>query len=101
MGFSQEEGWTMSVTKERIKYIMNTAPQAVTERYVSNLVTNGRNREFDIDIIEMRETVIEGTLVGYYFEARVLSKTTPQNGRGATLSSAVRNALTKHGVTFR
>jgi hypothetical protein len=80
---------------------MNTSPQAVTDRYVTNLINYGRNREFDIDYITMKENVVESTQVGTYYAARVLSKSGAEIAVGATLSQAVRNCLIKHGVTFR
>lgn len=83
------------------RYLMNPTPQAVTERYVTNLINYGRNREFDIEMITMKENVVESTQVGTYFSARVLSKTSAEQAVGATLSQAVRNCLIKHGVTFR
>lgn len=80
---------------------MNNAPQQVTERYVSNLIHNGRNKEFDIDCIQMKESIVEGTLVGYYFYARLVSKQDAESAHGATLAQAVRNVLIKYGCTFR
>lgn len=82
------------------------APQSVTERYVSNLLHYGRNKEFDIDYIKKIDNVVEDENVGVYFVARV--NVTNQNagpfGRmanGATIQQALRRALEKHGVTFR
>jgi hypothetical protein len=77
------------------------APQSVTERYVSNLLHYGRNKEFDIEMVTMRENIVDATQVGIYFTVRVLSKTGAESGVGATIAQAVRQALTKHGVTFR
>lgn len=81
--------------------IMNTAPQQVTERYLSNLLHYGRNKEFDVEMITMKENIIEATQVGVYYTVRILSKTSAENAVGATIAQAVRNGLTKHGVTFR
>lgn len=81
---------------------MNPSPQAVTERYVSNLIHNGRNREFDIRRIDQQENIVEEVEVGRYHRAFVMdTKTETQVGVGATIAQAVRAALTKHGVTFR
>lgn len=84
---------------------MNTAPQQVTERYVSNLISNGRNKEFDITTIAIRDAYASGISnehIGYYFTATINgSPGTTQCGAGATISQAVRRALEKHGVTFR
>lgn len=80
---------------------MTNAPQSVTQRYISNLIHNGRNKEFDIEMITMKEHVVESTTVGYYFTTRVLSKTGAEHAHGATIQQAVHNALLKHGTTFR
>jgi hypothetical protein len=76
---------------------MSTSPQAVTERYVTNLINYGRNREFDIDYIKQMPNVVDGENVGVYYVARIGN----QIANGATISQAVRRALEKHGVTFR
>lgn len=78
-----------------------TSPQAVTERYISNLIHNGRNKEFDIEMITMKGNVVEGTQVGVYYTVRILSKSNAEHGLGATITQAVRNCLLKYGVTFR
>lgn len=106
MGFSQEEGWTISVIPERIKYIMNTSPQAVTERYVSNLISYGRNREFAILKITMHHAIANEEIVGEYFTVKLdrypfVEDTKPTEASGATIALAVRRCLEKHGVTFR
>ena len=80
---------------------MDNAPKAITERYISNLIHNGRNREFDIDSVVMEEHVVETTVVGYFYRVRLLAKTDAEVGVGATIAAAVRNALHKFGVTFR
>jgi ribosomal protein S6 len=87
----------------KIQQTMNTAPQQVTERYVTNLINQGRNREFDVVDIRRLWNKVEGVNVGTYYEAYVeLSSASHQeNGFGATISQAVRNALIKHGVTLR
>lgn len=91
--------------RESKKYypFMNPTPQAVTERYVSNLITNGRNKEFDIDMIVRRTTLVDGEVVGYYFSVKLINVrlAEEQNTSGATISQAVRRALEKYGVTFR
>lgn len=76
-------------------------PQAVTQRYISNLIHNGRNKEFDIEMVTMKENIVDSTQVGAYFTVRVLSKTGAESGVGATIQQAIQQALTKHGVTFR
>lgn len=78
------------------------APQAVTERYVSNLIHYGRNKEFNIIKIIRQENMVSGDLVGFYYETVIDSKFVfNEIGRGATIAQAVRGALIKHGVTFR
>lgn len=80
---------------------MNTPPQAVTERYVSNLIHLGSNKEFNLSKLTQQPSVVSGETVGHYYEAVVGSQKDYQIGRGATVSQAVRRALIKHGVTFR
>jgi ssDNA-binding replication factor A large subunit len=83
---------------------MNTAPQQVTERYVSNLINYGRNREFEIVEINQQAAIAHDEVVGFYYEARTNTANGEVKGvagRGATISQAVRRALEKHGVTFR
>lgn len=83
---------------------MTTTPQAVTERYVSNLIHYGRNKEFDIITIKREESFHDGQYVGCFFIATTVP-TIPGHGShygsGATISQAVRRSLEKHGVTFR
>jgi hypothetical protein len=76
---------------------MSTAPQSVTERYVSNLLHYGRNKEFDIDYIKQMPNVVEDENVGYYYVVRIGNQT----ANGATIQQAVHRCLEKHGVTFR
>lgn len=80
-----------------------TTPQAVTERYVSNLIHYGRNKEFDIGTISRQISEDDDIVVGVYFQALVVAQTTHEKtfACGATISQAVRRALEKHGVTFR
>lgn len=84
---------------------MPTQPQAVTERYVSNLIHNGRNKEFDIINIDIHESKSNNEeVVGYYFEVLlrgVNGRVHQQTAAGATIAQATRRALEKHGVTFR
>lgn len=81
--------------------LMNPTPQAVTERYVSNLITNGRNKEFDVNTIVQRTHHVEGEPCGVYFTAVIDYQKVSRDAHGATVSQAVRRALEKHGVTFR
>lgn len=86
---------------------MTTIPQAVTERYVSNLIHYGRNKEFDICSIQRQITEDDGVVVGVYFTVMIRLQIAPEGSAdkiiasGATISQAVRRALEKHGVTFR
>lgn len=84
---------------------MPTQPQAVTERYVSNLIHNGRNKEFDIIAIERCfSKSADNEVVGVYFVCVVElanDPTTFKSAPGASIAQAVRRALEKHGVTFR
>lgn len=83
---------------------MNTAPQSVTERYITNLINYGRNREFDIVKVTRETTTVDDQQVGVWFSSSVAKGTDlvhDKVGCGATISQAVRRALEKHGVTFR
>ena len=83
---------------------MTNLPQQVTERYVSNLIANGRNKDFDIDIVQRNPHVVDEVHIGYYYQVRI--ETAGLGGKvaygvGATIAQAVRRCLEKHGVTFR
>lgn len=79
-----------------------TSPQSVTQRYLSNLIHNGRNHEFDIDILIRRSNMVDGTVCGYYFTAKVVSTADILfECSGATPTQAIQRCLEKHGVTFR
>lgn len=83
-----------------------SSPQAVTERYVSNLLHYGRNKEFDIATISRDVTIVDETCVGVYFNVLLTKQNASgelphQRASGATIAQALRRALEKHGVTFR
>lgn len=81
--------------------IMNNTPQQVTERYISNLLHHGQNREFNLEETSRHPHIVEGTVVGSYFQTRVSSNESQAAGFGATIHAAVKQALAKLGVTFR
>jgi hypothetical protein len=76
-------------------------PTQVTERYLSNLLHYGRNKEFDINFIKKFDNKIDDEIVGVYFTVRVDQGNNGLLASGATISQALRRALEKHGVTFR
>lgn len=79
-----------------------TAPQSVTERYVSNLIMHGSNKEFSIDIVTRRSIGVEGDHIGFYYTVKTIDNTNKEiDASGPTIACAVRAALIKHGVTFR
>jgi hypothetical protein len=82
---------------------MTTIPQAVTERYVSNLIHYGRNKEFDITNITRNENKVGDEVTGYYFHVCIMNPVaeTFRRSCAATIAQGVRNCLIKHGVTFR
>lgn len=82
---------------------MPTPPQAVTERYVSNLIHNGRNKEFDIIKLRQMEAFDGEAIVGIYYRVTVrkVGFNTEWELSGATIAQATRRCLEKHGVTFR
>jgi hypothetical protein len=77
------------------------APQSVTERYVSNLLRDGQNADFTITKLESTPVIIEGVHCGLFFTAHIDAMSAGITAVGPTPSSALRNALTKFGVTFR
>lgn len=77
-------------------------PQAVTERYVSNLIMNGRNKDFDVDTIIRRSNVDGGDHVGFFYTVAVVSTDNKNVAASApTIAGAIRLALERHNVTFR
>jgi hypothetical protein len=79
-----------------------TAPQAVTERYISNLLKGGINDAFEIRELISKDSVVDGVIVGCYYEVTIGAINKPYvSAVGATPMQAVRRALEKHGVTFR
>lgn len=81
---------------------MNNTPQQVTQRYISNLLHYGRNKEFDIISVDQKANVAEdATQVGVYYSVWIVNKTEGKGAYGATLAQATRRCLEKHGVTFR
>lgn len=82
---------------------MNDLPQNVTSRYLTNLLHEGRNADFDILLIEQKENIVEEQSCGYYYKAAVwcLSKQETVHVVGASPVVALRRALEKFGVTFK
>lgn len=79
-------------------------PQAVTNRYVSNLLTHGQNNEFMIDSVTRHVSLVEGTPIGYYYKVGivlVLDQAQQWTSVGPTILGALHNALLTSGVTFR
>lgn len=79
--------------------------QAVTERYVSNLLRDGQNAEFRVNQLQAQPFSAHEVHCGWYYECWIANND-PQSanrtqGVGPTPSAALRNALTKLGVTFR
>lgn len=76
-------------------------PQAVTERYVSNLIMNGRNKDYDIITVQQQSSKHEGVTVGYFYRVSLHSVQADLVGYGPTITAATRDALMRYGVTFR
>lgn len=82
--------------------LMNNLPQAVTDRYVTNLLHNGVNAEFRLDSMCCFPWCAEERICGHYYKAVIFP-----NGAalvidvGPTPQAALKNALSKAGVTFR
>ena len=81
---------------------MNNLPQSVTERYVTNLLHNGVNSEFRLDSLTCYPFCAEEQICGYYYKASVIPNVSDMVvGVGPTPQAALKNALSKAGVTFR
>lgn len=82
---------------------MNNPPQAVTERYVSNLLNHGENNDFRFIALETHTTMAEGESIGWHYKLflRSVANNEVEVGYGDTPSFALRRALEKFGVTFR
>lgn len=83
---------------------MNNSPQAVTERYISNLLRDGQNAEFAVTSMERKPFCVGEEHCGFYYIVNVMQghlSGEAVSSVGPTPSSALRNALTKLGVTFR
>lgn len=81
-----------------------TAPQALTERYVTNLVNTGKNKDYTLIGTVRRSFVADEVLCGHYYDvtvANISDESVTQSASGATPTQAVRRALKKLGVTFR
>ena len=78
-----------------------TPPQKVTSRYVRNLLTKGRNNEFEILTLSRQSIVKDELYVGHYYLAMIESKDFQKDAIGVTPEQAVHRCLEKHGVTFR
>lgn len=80
-----------------------SSPQSVTERYVSNLIHYGRNKEFSIVAITEQESIHNGIVVGNFYSVsiRPALEPTTKSSYGATIARAVRHCLEDYGVTFR
>lgn len=82
---------------------MTNPTQAVTERYVSNLLRDGQNNEFVMQSNCAHNTEVEGVRIGIHFRAEVyeVGHSVLKDGFATTPASALRRALEKFGVTFR
>jgi hypothetical protein len=49
---------------------MSTQPQAVTSRYITNLLLNGANELFELDTLEQRANIVDETRVQVTFKCR-------------------------------
>jgi hypothetical protein len=82
---------------------MNPNPQAVTNRYLNNLLRDGQNNDYAIVQLHAHDNVIGGDVCGTYFKVQIRQRFTisEQTANGVTPEHALRNALEKYGVTFR
>lgn len=78
-------------------------PQAITDRYVSNLLSAGHNHEFRIDSILCKPFCEAEVVCGYYYIATLIAgdNSIMATSPGSTPHQALRKALEKAGVTFR
>lgn len=79
-------------------------PSNMTSRYLTNLLHNGTNKNFEIEVIIRDRSMIEDICVGVFYRITVKrpSETTINKlvGIGPTPVCALRHALSKFGVTF-
>lgn len=86
---------------------MQNPPQNVSERYVNNLLRNGKNNLFFLHYMQLENAEVDGHVIGQYIRVELCAHnkfTQPSpawQGVGATPSQAVRRALEKFGVTFK
>jgi len=78
-----------------------TPPQQVSSRYTRNLLTKGRNNEFEILGMKRDYSMIDGVCVGVYFMIDTKGVGGKFTAAGVTPEEALQRALEKHGVTFR
>lgn len=89
------------LTKTITHAFMKNPPQNVSERYTNNILRNGSNGLFDLLECNSKDSIVDGIVVGHYFQVHLAAVGSPYaTGIGATPSQAVRRALEKFGVTF-
>lgn len=80
------------------------SPQNVTDRYINNLLRNGKNDDYETHTISRQVSTVDNIPVGIYYTVNLAKPAADFQefiGIGATPNAALRRALEKDGVTFR
>jgi hypothetical protein len=76
-------------------------PQNVTIRYIHDLLHHGSNHDFNIEEVSRHPNIVEGIIVGQYFNVRLSCCEGSWTFPGATVAEATKRVLEKFNVTFR
>lgn len=80
------------------------SPQNVTDRYINNLLRNGKNDDYETHTVSRQIATVSNIPVGIYYSVTVTKPAADFKefvGIGATPNEALRRALQQDGVTFR
>jgi hypothetical protein len=83
---------------------VNQNPQALTLRYITNLLIKGKNDEFELITLEHQQSLHDDIVVGSYYNVivrRPMPDHSSEVASGVTPHQAIHRALVKFGVTFR
>lgn len=83
---------------------MPATPQAVTDRYITNLLRQGSNDNYEIVGLHRQLTHVDNIPVGTYYSCIIScpgNDFAEHTGIGANPVAAIRRALGAAGVTFR
>ena len=92
------------MAKYLLTQLMDQPPQAVTSRYITNLVIRGHNDDFELISLEHQQALHDNIVVGSYYNVTIrkpLPDHSSEIASGVTPHQAIERALAKFGVTFR